>query len=119
MTPSHAGRGGPQGPGMAQGRLAEGQETGESSRTSEPRLPAFSHPFLGLVSLALFFEAEVFSFLKRYLFIYLTASGTSCGMPDPRCGVQALLLWPRLKSSGSIVVARVLSCLAVCGISVP
>ena len=28
MAPSHAGRGGPRGLGMAQGRLAEGQETG-------------------------------------------------------------------------------------------
>ena len=32
---------------------------------SEPRLLAFSHPFQGLVNLALFSEAEAFSFFKK------------------------------------------------------
>ena len=55
-----------------------------------------------------------FSLLK-YLFIYLTVSGFSCGTWDLHCSVWDLSLW----CVDSVIAVHGLSCFAACGILLP
>ena len=61
------------------------------------------------------FCACLLIFLKKYLFVSLAASDLSFGTQALRCMMQDLLL----RLTGPLVVARRLTCSAVCGISVP
>ena len=58
-------------------------------------------------------------FLKK-IFIYLAASGLSCGVQalSLRC-IGSLVVALRLQSMGSIVAAHGLSCCVACGTFVP
>ena len=99
--------------------------------------------------LGLFFIVWINFFLifKKYLFIYLAASGPSCGMQDPRCGTRdpslrragsplwhvgfSLVAARAIELAGSVVAARGLSlwcvgsrarglsCTTACGILAP
>ena len=56
---------------------------------------------------------------KKFICIYLAASGLSCGMQDLCCVMCNLLLWHTVMTASSVAAVSGLSCSRACGILVP